>query len=137
VLDRDAPPFERSPRWERVSVLFVTTALFNQLVQAVPDIFSTLRCLLFGGEAVDPRVVATVLERGRPARLLHVYGPTECTTYSTWHERLTCPRAPHRPSRPIANSTVTCARPAAAADRRRPWRQIWRDAWPRTTASPS
>ncbi|HZM01070.1 MAG TPA: amino acid adenylation domain-containing protein, partial [Planctomycetota bacterium] len=95
-------------RERKVSVLFVTTALFNQLVQAVPEIFATLRCLLFGGEAVDPRVVATVLERGRPQRLLHVYGPTECTTYSTWHEVLAVPEgATTVPiGRPIANSTA-------------------------------
>ena len=41
---------------------------------------------MFGGEAVDPRAVAAVLRGGPPARLLHVYGPTENTTFSTWHE---------------------------------------------------
>jgi amino acid adenylation domain-containing protein len=95
-------------REQRVTTLFVTTALFNQLVQAVPDVFATLKHLLFGGEAVDPRRVRAVLERGRPARLLHVYGPTECTTYSTWHEVLEVPEdATTVPiGRPIANSTA-------------------------------
>ena len=95
-------------REQRVTTLFVTTALFNQLVQAVPDVFATLKHLLFGGEAVDPRRVRAVLERGRPARLLHVYGPTECTTYSTWHEVLEVPQgATTVPiGRPIANSTA-------------------------------
>jgi thioesterase domain-containing protein/acyl carrier protein len=43
-----------------------------------------LRYLLFGGEAVDPQWVKVVLEQGAPEHLLHVYGPTENTTFSTW-----------------------------------------------------
>jgi amino acid adenylation domain-containing protein/thioester reductase-like protein/non-ribosomal peptide synthase protein (TIGR01720 family) len=68
-----------------VSVLFLTTALFNQLANLVPQAFSCLRYLLFGGEAVDPFRVRQVLEKGSPRYLLHVYGPTENTTFSTWH----------------------------------------------------
>ena len=45
---------------------------------------SGLRWVLFGGEAVDPRWVRAVTAAAPPARLLHVYGPTECTTFSTW-----------------------------------------------------
>ncbi|HEX5223219.1 MAG TPA: amino acid adenylation domain-containing protein, partial [Verrucomicrobiae bacterium] len=70
----------------RVTALFVTTALFNQLTQEEPEIFAGVKNVLFGGDAVNPRRVAEVLKRGRPARLLHVYGPTESTTYTTWHE---------------------------------------------------
>ena len=40
---------------------------------------------MFGGEAVDPNWVRVVLEQGPPQRLLHVYGPTETTTFATWH----------------------------------------------------
>jgi amino acid adenylation domain-containing protein len=68
----------------RVSTLFLTTALFNQLAQECPTAFAGLRHLLFGGEKVDSRWVRAVLRAGRPRRLLHVYGPTECTTYATW-----------------------------------------------------
>jgi amino acid adenylation domain-containing protein len=72
-------------RAERVTTLFLTTALFNQVVNEVPDAFRTLREVLFGGEAVDPRPPRLCLESGPPARLLHVYGPTENTTFSTWY----------------------------------------------------
>ncbi len=73
-------------RKKRISVLFLTTALFNQIAAEVPTAFKTLGSLLFGGEAVDPTWVRTVLEKGPPERLLHVYGPTENTTFSTWYE---------------------------------------------------
>jgi amino acid adenylation domain-containing protein len=68
-----------------ISILFLTTALFNQLVSFVPQVFSSLQCLLFGGEAVDPKSVEQVLQQGSPQRLLHVYGPTENTTFSSWY----------------------------------------------------
>ncbi len=69
-----------------VTVLFLTTARMQQLSREEPEIFASLRCLLFGGEAVDPVRVRSVARGARPARLLHVYGPTENTTFSTWYE---------------------------------------------------
>src|SRR5690606_26044192 len=30
--------------------------------------------------------VRALLAHGRPGRLLHVYGPTECTTFASWYE---------------------------------------------------
>jgi amino acid adenylation domain-containing protein len=71
---------------ERLTVMFLTTALFNQVAQTAPEAFTNMRAVLFGGQAVDVRRVRDVLEAGYTGRLLHVYGPTECTTYATWHE---------------------------------------------------
>jgi amino acid adenylation domain-containing protein len=71
---------------QEISVLFLTTALFNQLAREVPSAFHSLRYLLFGGEAVDVRWVQAVLQQGAPEHLLHVYGPTENTTFSTWYQ---------------------------------------------------
>ncbi|MFN6478154.1 non-ribosomal peptide synthetase [Nostoc sp. DedQUE07] len=68
-----------------ISVLFLTTALFNQIAQEVPCAFHSLRHLLFGGEAVEPKWVKEVLKNGAPQRLLHVYGPTENTTFTSWY----------------------------------------------------
>jgi amino acid adenylation domain-containing protein len=68
-----------------ITVLFLTTALFNKLASVVPSIFNRLRYLLFGGEAVEPRWVAEILKKGGPQFLLHVYGPTENTTFSSWY----------------------------------------------------
>jgi amino acid adenylation domain-containing protein len=72
-------------RREGITTLFLTTALFNQVVREEPAIFGGLRHLLFGGEAVDPRQVRAALQGKPPERLLHVYGPTETTTFASWH----------------------------------------------------
>ena len=71
---------------QRVTTLFVTTALFEAVAREAPDAFSGCRTVLFGGEAATPSRVARVLRSKPPARLLHVYGPTETTTFATWHE---------------------------------------------------
>lgn len=91
-----------------VTTLFLTTALFNQMAMETPSAFGALRHLLFGGEAVDPRRVRAVLEHGAPKRLLHVYGPTESTTFATWQlvEHVS-PDATTVPiGRPIGNTQV-------------------------------
>jgi acyl-CoA synthetase (AMP-forming)/AMP-acid ligase II/acyl carrier protein len=95
-------------RQRKITVLFLTTALFNQLAREAPGAFKTLRYVLFGGEAVDPGAVRAVLQDGAPRHLLHVYGPTEVTTFSTWYQvaevdesALTVPIG-----RPIANTTA-------------------------------
>ncbi|NET03095.1 MAG: amino acid adenylation domain-containing protein, partial [Sphaerospermopsis sp. SIO1G1] len=93
---------------ENITVLFLTTALFNQIAQTEPTAFSTLGTLLFGGEAVDPKWVQKVLENGKPQRLLHVYGPTENTTFTSWYlvENVS-PNATTIPiGKPISNTTI-------------------------------
>ena len=91
-----------------VTTLFLTTALFNLVAREHPAAFSGLRQVLFGGEAVEPRWVEAVLRAGGPARLLHVYGPTETTTFATWHEvRAVADGAATIPiGRPIANTEI-------------------------------
>jgi amino acid adenylation domain-containing protein/non-ribosomal peptide synthase protein (TIGR01720 family) len=76
--------FARHLAERAVTALFLTTALFNQLAREVPAAFGSASHLLFGGEAVDVTAVRRVLAAGPPSRLVHVYGPTENTTFSTW-----------------------------------------------------
>jgi amino acid adenylation domain-containing protein len=79
--------FEAALKTQGVNVLFLTTALFNQMVRHDPGTFATTSHLLFGGEQVDTESVRDVIQNGAgPERLLHVYGPTEATTYATWYE---------------------------------------------------
>ncbi|HEY9734990.1 MAG TPA: amino acid adenylation domain-containing protein [Trichocoleus sp.] len=100
--------FTAAVQRHRISVMFLTTALVNQIASEVPTGLRSLRALLFGGEAVSPDRVRTILERGKPQHLIHVYGPTENTTFSTWHEVLEVPpEATTVPiGKPIANTQV-------------------------------
>jgi amino acid adenylation domain-containing protein len=72
-------------RSHQITTMFLTTALFNQTAREVPAAFATLDDVMFGGELVDPRWVRSVLQNGAPKRLLHVYGPTESTTFATFY----------------------------------------------------
>ncbi|PSM49202.1 non-ribosomal peptide synthetase [Chroococcidiopsis sp. CCALA 051] len=100
--------FAQEIRQQEISILFLTTALFNQMAREVPDCFRSLRYLLFGGEAVDVRWVKAVKQHGAPAHLLHVYGPTENTTFTSWYEvRDVAEAATSIPiGRPVANTQV-------------------------------
>ncbi|MEI6534365.1 MAG: AMP-binding protein, partial [Verrucomicrobiaceae bacterium] len=97
-----------------ITTLFLTTALFNQLAREIPNAFASLRHLLFGGEAVDPPCVRAVLQGRPPNRLLHVYGPTETTTFATWlHVTEVADGAATVPiGRPISNTEAYVLDPA-------------------------
>ncbi len=72
-------------RANKVSVLFITTALFNEVLRSVPDAFKDLRCVLFGGEAGDPDHVRLAARSTPAVNFLNMYGPTECTTFATYY----------------------------------------------------
>jgi amino acid adenylation domain-containing protein len=71
---------------QRITVMFLPTALFNQVAQSEPDAFAPLRYLSFGADTSDAQAVRRVLESGKPLHLVHLYGPTEGTTLSSWYE---------------------------------------------------
>ncbi|HEY7768546.1 amino acid adenylation domain-containing protein, partial [Longimicrobium sp.] len=80
------PTFREMLREERITTLYQTTALLNQLSREQPDVFSPLREVLFGGQAVDADSVRRLLKAGGPERLLHMYGPTETTAWCSWEQ---------------------------------------------------
>jgi amino acid adenylation domain-containing protein len=92
----------------RVTTAFLTTSLFNLLVQEAPGLLGRLRLVLFGGEMADPAAVRLLLASGPPVRLLHVYGPTETTTFALWYEVHCVPEAAVTVpvGRPIAGATA-------------------------------
>ena len=74
-----------------------------------PGYLRVFKQVLFGGEAVNPEPVRRVLESGGPPRrLLHVYGPTECTTFATFYPvtHVEKDAASIPIGRPISNTTA-------------------------------
>ncbi|WP_327232741.1 amino acid adenylation domain-containing protein [Streptomyces sp. NBC_01317] len=68
-----------------VTALFLTTALFNVVAETDPAAFAGLRRVAAGGEAATPDVMRRVAAAAPGTRVLHVYGPTETTTFATRH----------------------------------------------------
>ncbi|MGX1174673.1 non-ribosomal peptide synthetase [Pseudomonas sp. R151218B TE3479] len=91
-----------------VTVLFVTTAIFNQYVQLIPQAIGGLRILLCGGERADVASFRRLLELVPGLRVVHCYGPTETTTYATTYEvKSVAPGAECVPiGGPISNTQV-------------------------------
>nr|WP_292010133.1 non-ribosomal peptide synthetase [Chryseobacterium sp.] len=70
----------------KITNLFVTTALFNTITDAGLSNVNRLKYLLFGGEQVSVNHVNKFRTLFPTVNLVHVYGPTESTTYATSYQ---------------------------------------------------
>ncbi|GGT22206.1 MULTISPECIES: non-ribosomal peptide synthetase [Streptomyces] len=68
-----------------VTGVFLTTAWFNQIAADDPGALRGLHTVLTGGEAADPQAFVRIRAACPQLALGHVYGPTECTTFTTLH----------------------------------------------------
>jgi amino acid adenylation domain-containing protein len=68
---------------EQVTVFFVTTAMFNTLVDVHLESLKGVRKILFGGERVSVSHARRALSYLGKGRLLHMYGPTETTVFAS------------------------------------------------------
>ncbi|WP_319930494.1 non-ribosomal peptide synthase/polyketide synthase [Xenorhabdus santafensis] len=66
-----------------ITVMWLTVGLFNQLAMALSPVLPQIKCLIVGGDALDPHVIRDVLKASPPQQLLNGYGPTEGTTFTT------------------------------------------------------
>ncbi len=69
-------------RDQKITALFLTAALFQQIAHESPGAFAGVRTLLVGGQEVDAVAARIVLAEAPPERLLNGYGPTESTTFA-------------------------------------------------------
>ncbi|QOR34872.1 amino acid adenylation domain-containing protein [Clostridium sp. 'deep sea'] len=67
----------------KISIMWLTSPLFNKLCEDNPAMFKGLRCLLVGGDVVSPKNVALVQKHDPNTIIINGYGPTENTTFST------------------------------------------------------
>ncbi|MEX3901646.1 amino acid adenylation domain-containing protein, partial [Paraburkholderia sp. BR10954] len=104
----DASTFARALKQQRVTSLFLTTALFNQYASAIAPTLGQLKYLLCGGERNDLSSFLRLLREEGPVRLVHCYGPTETTTFATVYEVTASDETFRRLpiGRPIANTRV-------------------------------
>ncbi|MCP4215911.1 MAG: amino acid adenylation domain-containing protein [bacterium] len=70
---------------QKVSVFFITAALFNALVDVAVEDLKPLRKIVFGGERASfPHVERALAVLGK-GRLINGYGPTETTVFAATH----------------------------------------------------
>ncbi|MEU1126890.1 amino acid adenylation domain-containing protein, partial [Streptomyces sp. NPDC005899] len=85
-----------------VTAVFMTTALFNVIAETDPGAFAGLRLVCAGGELASPDAMQRVAGTVPGTRVLHVYGPTETTTFATrYHVTADLPSGPPPVGRPL------------------------------------
>jgi amino acid adenylation domain-containing protein len=92
-----------------ITDVFLTTALFNAIVDEAPEALYPLRSVLTGGEAHSMSHFRRALKVLRKTQLVHVYGPTETTTFATAYRiPQDLPSAVHSIpiGKPISNTTT-------------------------------
>nr|WP_284676596.1 non-ribosomal peptide synthetase [Vibrio sinus] len=106
VIDSNA--LQEELKSKRVTDAWFTVALFNQLAADNPNAFGNLNNLMVGGDALNPKSIAAVLNSATPPKQIwNGYGPTENTTFTTMHPiQLTdCGRRSIPIGKPISNTT--------------------------------
>ncbi|UCH92781.1 MAG: amino acid adenylation domain-containing protein [Candidatus Aminicenantes bacterium] len=102
----DGSEFEQVVHSHGVTHLHLIPQLFDQLASERPGLFGGLGYFLVGGDLVKPRYVNEIRKRYKDLTILHMYGPTENTTFSTFFPVDGVYEESLPIGRPIANSTV-------------------------------
>lgn len=88
AVSKNTPRFRRFLTDKKITVLNQTTGAFHALVKAdqtKESPIEPLRCLIFGGEKTDMKLLESWINRyaDSPTKLFTVYGTTETTIFST------------------------------------------------------
>ena len=91
-----------------VNILFLTTALFNTILDEDKEVLSPIKQLFTGGESHSMKHMKKAIEVLPHTRITSVYGPTESTTFATYYpiSTLSLDITAIPLGRPIANTRV-------------------------------
>lgn len=67
---------------KKVTVAWITSALFNQIIDGKPEVFSDLRTVLSGGDVMSLKHVNKLRQTYPQLDIINCYGPTECVTFT-------------------------------------------------------
>ncbi|MCC5438880.1 non-ribosomal peptide synthetase [Clostridium botulinum] len=68
-----------------ITILWLTSELFNQIAEKNVKVFKKLRYLLVGGDVLSIKYINLVRRECKNLKIINGYGPTENTTFSTAH----------------------------------------------------
>ncbi|WP_437081354.1 amino acid adenylation domain-containing protein [Streptomyces sp. enrichment culture] len=113
VMDKevllDAATLKAALRRHKVTMMWLTAPLLRQHLQDCPDLLDGVTSVFYGGEAVDRPVIDALVDGPwAPQRLIHGYGPSEATVFTTSYQvRRDMPRSGQIPiGRPVENTEV-------------------------------
>lgn len=81
----NAGKLKKSISHNQVNTMFLTTALFNQLLNSDLTVFDNLENMLTGGESASEVHIRKLIDHNKRIKLSNIYGPTETTTFATWY----------------------------------------------------
>ena len=70
----------------QVTSLWLTSGLFNAMVDEYPEALRNLKQLLAGGDVLSPSHVRRAMDAIGSGRVINGYGPTENTTFTCCHQ---------------------------------------------------
>jgi amino acid adenylation domain-containing protein len=82
----DLASVEKLIEEEEISVGLLTAGLFHRMVEDRVGTLARLKMLFAGGDVIQVGDVRRVVEQNQGCRMINGYGPTECTTFSSWYE---------------------------------------------------
>lgn len=77
----------------KVTILFLTPALFHLVAVRFSAAFNAVNTVVIGGDIISPKVINHLIDDHNDITLINGYGPTENTTFTTAH-RMTIANRP-------------------------------------------
>jgi len=68
----------------KISILHLVPQLFERIAGDHPGVFAQLKYFLVGGDVVRPHRINQLRKKCKNLKILHMYGPTENTVFSTF-----------------------------------------------------
>jgi len=93
-------------RKNNIDLMWMTSPLFNRMLEIDIDIFYGLKHIIIGGDALSPTHINRLRNRYPRLNIINGYGPTENTTFSTTYLIDRGYEGPVPIGKPITNSTA-------------------------------
>lgn len=90
---------------KKISILWITSALFNQMIEADNAMFNGLRRIFTGGDVISIKHVNMLIDACPKLQITNCYGPTECVAFTNTYNIIERPIKRIPLGKPISNTT--------------------------------